>query len=1177
MADIKITDLAAYTDPVSTDVLPIVDVGNDLTKKVSIADLLENAGTGSAAAPSFSFDGDSDTGIYRPGANQVALTAGGTQALLAESTGITIPGNLTVSGTTTTVDTVNLTVKDKNIELGVVSTPSNTTADGGGITLKGATDKTINWVNSTGCWTFNQPTNFNDHVRIDSSGRLLVGTSSAANNYRVTVTSYTPQVQLVSTAVFGLAVNRTNGDANISIANSSTVANNDTVGRIVFNANDGANLHAAAHVTAQVDGTPGTNDMPGRLVFSTTADGASSPTERLRIDSSGKVGIGTSAPLNALHVVGTSSTSNTGATVLVDSNAALAANIGGSIAFRGTDGSTQRTYGLIRGGKLASGAGAFDGYLAFETRLNGQANTVERLRITNIGNVGIGTTSPQAPLEVLGSTNGDQLRINQSGQFYRIGREGSGGLLEFYGAQSGFNGYIFGGVNGERLRIDSSGRVGIGTSSPNVLLDVVGTSGSSSVAEFSYTGGNSVYLKLANASNALGFIGYETQDLTFYSNNTERLRIDSTGNVGIGRTSPAQNLDVASSNNIAYALDGWALAGKGDSSDILFGGILGSQFDTLKLFTSGSERLRIDSSGQVKINQTSADRILKIISTGTNPANMLFQTSSSGTGDSDGLYVGIDGTSAAYFWNFENRSSIFGTNATERMRIDSSGNVGIGTSSPTTKLVVSNAGAEGLELGHASGINEISSFNRSTSGRVPIDIIGQTFKVLTGNPSLNTGLFQNSSGNVGIGNTSPAQKLHVAGKIRFGANTTFYGQIEHDEGSTGANIYTSNDTGGHIFKRNTIEQMRIDSSGNVDIGSVVSGGYVTGALIQSGGKIASYVSNSTAGSDQRIYVYNGSTSAYTASIHADGSASFAGALNVGNTFDAGSGVQAFGGGSLYIRQDGSGSANNLLTILNGGSAAANQVARINGDGSASFAGNVGIGTSSPSDTLHLNGATGYGLKITDSSSHIGVYRTHSDGAILKTASNHALLLGTNDTERMRIDSSGRLLVGTTTGGSRGVTIYGDGLNGLYVRTVNTTNYWITNDGQGTGAGTIATIYNDTSVAGSITVNSNTTAFNTGSDYRLKENVVDLADGITRVKQLSPKRFNFIINSDKTVDGFLAHEAQTVVPEAVTGEKDGEEMQCIDQSKLVPLLTAALQEAIAKIETLEQRLTDAGIA
>ena len=73
--------------------------------------------------------------------------------------------------------------------------------------------------------------------------------------------------------------------------------------------------------------------------------------------------------------------------------------------------------------------------------------------------------------------------------------------------------------------------------------------------------------------------------------------------------------------------------------------------------------------------------------------------------------------------------------------------------------------------------------------------------------------------------------------------------------------------------------------------------------------------------------------------------------------------------------------------------------------------NAGIGTSSPSDTLHLNNGTGYGLKITDSSSHIGVYRTHSDGIILKTVSNHDLLFATNDTDAMRIDSSGRLLVG----------------------------------------------------------------------------------------------------------------------------------------------------------------------
>jgi len=81
MANIKITDLTAYTDPLNTDVLPIVDVGANVTKKVSIADLLENAGSGTAAAPGIAFDGDSNTGIYRPGADQVAISTAGTERM----------------------------------------------------------------------------------------------------------------------------------------------------------------------------------------------------------------------------------------------------------------------------------------------------------------------------------------------------------------------------------------------------------------------------------------------------------------------------------------------------------------------------------------------------------------------------------------------------------------------------------------------------------------------------------------------------------------------------------------------------------------------------------------------------------------------------------------------------------------------------------------------------------------------------------------------------------------------------------------------------------------------------------------------------------------------------------------------------------------------------------------
>ena len=125
--------------------------------------------------------------------------------------------------------------------------------------------------------------------------------------------------------------------------------------------------------------------------------------------------------------------------------------------------------------------------------------------------------------------------------------------------------------------------------------------------------------------------------------------------------------------------------------------------------------------------------------------------------------------------------------------------------------------------------------------------------------------------------------------------------------------------------------------------------------------------------------------------------------------------------------------------------------------------------------------------------------------------------------------------------------------------------------------------------GQITVHgtNHTTTYSTSSDYRLKQNEVLISDGITRLKQLKPYRFEWK-SSSTTVDGFFAHETQTIVPEAILGTKDqvataddvavgistyvGEPIyQGIDQSKLVPLLTAALQEAVTKIETLETKV------
>ena len=178
---------------------------------------------------------------------------------------------------------------------------------------------------------------------------------------------------------------------------------------------------------------------------------------------------------------------------------------------------------------------------------------------------------------------------------------------------------------------------------------------------------------------------------------------------------------------------------------------------------------------------------------------------------------------------------------------------------------------------------------------------------------------------------------------------------------------------------------------------------------------------------------------------------------------------------------------------------------------------------------------------------------------------------TEGAERMRIDNSGNVLIGVTSApsGSIGGSGFTPSSVGRFVLNLATTT---------TGGPTnLAQFINPNGTVGTITTNGSSTAFNTSSDYRLKENVVNLDGAISRVKQLSPKRFNFIADAETTVDGFLAHEAQAVVPEAVTGthnevDDDGNPVyQGIDQSKLVPLLTAALQEAIAKIETLEAKV------
>ena len=262
-------------------------------------------------------------------------------------------------------------------------------------------------------------------------------------------------------------------------------------------------------------------------------------------------------------------------------------------------------------------------------------------------------------------------------------------------------------------------------------------------------------------------------------------------------------------------------------------------------------------------------------------------------------------------------------------------------------------------------------------------------------------------------------------------------------------------------------------------------------------------------------------------------------------------------------------------------------------------GRVGIGTNSPAGNVNGNSTV---LEVSGSGSNPPEILAGGDNAEISIAGgsaasylwstgNHPLIVATNGTEQFRFTTDKQILVGNTAG-------VGSSQAGVQVAGTDGYNFWRSSTTATTGYDQLVFI-NGNGVVGRVTTSGSGTTYGSGSDYRLKENVVNISDGITRVKQLSPRRFNFIADADTTVDGFLAHEAQTVVPEAVTGTKDAVEIwkeheelpdgvsvgdnkldddgntipeyQAIDQSKLVPLLTAALQEAIAKIETLETKV------
>jgi len=492
---------------------------------------------------------------------------------------------------------------------------------------------------------------------------------------------------------------------------------------------------------------------------------------------------------------------------------------------------------------------------------------------------------------------------------------------------------------------------------------------------------------------------------------------------------------------------------------------------------------------------------------------------------------------------------------------DSSGNVGVGTASPSQLLHISKTGGAQIRVDSGAS-NVVSAIGSSGAAGYVGTTSNDSFQILTNNTER---LRIDSSGFVGIGTTNPLNKLHVkhssAGAMVLESSASDQVQITF-RGTTGDRWAVGNNaaTGGtglnfDIYDYSaSANRLRIDSSGNVGIGEtspsykmeIVSSTSYRALMLKEPSALANI------GSNIRFQTKNGS----------------------GNYWDC---------GTISVRNNSSnmtaGSESSYMSFFTASSGTEAERLRIDSSGK------VGVGVSNPAARLHVdqenpaNGITSI-FRNTSSASQTGsqIQITQNgieDWAIGQPAGTSAFSVwsgrnaATTGTERLRIDSSGNLLVGTTSIGPT---------NANYITAeVSSKMLRIGHSGTANSSPYIAFDYNGIRTGWIEQDTTSSVKYNTSSDYRLKEDIAPISSAMNRITSLNPVTFTWKSDGNHG-EGFIAHELMEIIPNAVSGEKDAVDSdgkpiyQGIDQSKIVPLLTAALKEAIAKIETLEAKVT-----
>ena len=808
---------------------------------------------------------------------------------------------------------------------------------------------------------------------------------------------------------------------------------------------------------------------------------------------------------------------------------------------------------------------------AIQTQLDGKAGTASPTftgTLTTANLTATGTTTLAGASTSADITFGDNVKATFGNSDLQIYHDGSHSYVDENGTgqlkiRSNGTGVLLQTVSGENLATFANNAavslyydnsVKLATTSTGVNITgtltsdglTVNSGTNNTVAKFeSSDAGAFIILEDSGSTNDGNRIAVEGDVMSFATGDSERMRISSAGNVGIGTSSPAQVLHLASSApdlRIEDTDGGYADINVAAGSIELRSDQGNTQANsTLKMFVDGSERMRIDSSGNVGIGTSSPRNASGFVGLTLDDASGSFIDFN----DSGVRVLTISGNATGNDINTVTAIPLrFKTNNTERMRIDSSGDMLV--LGGTVRIKDSgNTSQRGAIYGDASsfhinaGVNNLIAYSAGSEA-MRLDSSGTLLVGKTASDSGTVGFEAAQDGHVyvTVNNTLPLYINRQSGDelLRFASNGATVGSIASVGGSDikvvlssdGDQYITGNATSNYMtFSAANQERMRIDSSGKLSITASDQG-------IQIGPDIAAYT------------------------IKRDSS----GLLNFRAT-------QATFNGYIFDTVDGE---------------------RMRIDSS----GRVGIGTSSPSSyyaqklVVDCGSDVQNGITIASGTGNSGMFAfadgTSGDqryrGFLNYNHANDSLAIGTVGTERMRITSGGKILAGQTT---------------VMPTFHNTSTVQLSSATQAlsctsTGAGSQSPVAvwrqnaagflqyftygtNNTKV-GDISTNGTSTSYNTSSDHRLKENVVELAGATTRLKQLEPKRFNFIADADTTVDGFLAHEVQSVVPEAIHGTKDAVDAdgnpvyQGIDQSKLVPLLVATIKELEARITALE---------